>query len=833
MEHEVTPLPRKSRRWLRVVLILLVLGLAGASGLAGWLYLQWRSLPSVAQLRHWRPALPLEIYGANGGLLATIGPELHDTVSLRQMPMQLGNAFVAAENAHFWSHNPLYFPVSYPGILRAAWIDLTHLAPVQGASTITEQVARNFYLSPQKTITRKVREILLAYKLAQHFDRREILTLYLNKIYFGNGAYGVGAAARVYYGCAVDQLTLAQMTMLAALPAAPEYFSPLANPKAARGRRNYVIGRMLDDGYITPLQASRAEAAPLTASYHPQGNNLAPYVTEWVAKWLVSRFGPDKTYRQGLHVYTTIDPRLQKAADRAVSIGLENYAMGLDSLDPQTYGGPLAHLDQRQLRAALDGKRPSQLPVRDPANLRWAVVLSAKKGVVQASLEGVQQVTLGRAALSWASKSAKDTLRLQRGDLVWLRPYVDPGRPPNAQAWRTAVWRRPSGSQRWELAQVPRVQGALVSMKNSTGAIVALVGGFSYEMSHFDRALYAYRQPGSSFKPFVYAAALDGPELLAAGKTGYMTPVTPVADTPLSINLPNGQVYKPANYEGTFSKQPIPLWKDLADSINVPSVRVLMHVGIPYAIRYATQFGFPESRLPPVPSLVLGAADLSPLQMVRAYAVFSNGGFLPHPYFITQVVDGQGHSLPLAGCQLCQSSTPPQSVITEGVAYLMTTMLQRVISDGTGVAARPLGHHLAGKTGTTNDQKNAWFVGYGRHVVTGVWVGYDDNRGMGRWAAGAREALPIWIHYMHAALKGVQSLPFFRPPDVVQATVDPKTGLLSDSGGQVFDFLDGFLPPTKPPMLPANTTALPSAPSVSPTPFLQQYSGSLLPSPMR
>ncbi|MEJ2479349.1 MAG: transglycosylase domain-containing protein [Acidihalobacter sp.] len=769
MEHEAAP-PRKPRRWLKVVLILLVLGLAGASGLAGWLYVQWRSLPSVAQLRHWRPSLPLEIYGANDHLLATIGPELHDTVSLRQLPMQLGNAFVAAENAHFWSHNPLYFPVSYPGILRAAWIDLTHLAPVQGASTITEQVARNFYLSPRKTVTRKVREILLAYKLARHFDRREILTLYLNKIYFGNGAYGVGAAARVYYGCAVDQLSLAQMAMLAALPAAPEYFSPLVHPKAARGRRNYVVGRMLADGYITSLQASRADAAPLTASYHPQGNNLAPYVTEWITKWLVSRFGPDKTYRQGLRVYTTIEPRLQKAANRAVAVGLENYAMGLDSLDPQTFRGPIAHLDAQQLHAALKGKRPSQLPARDPANLRWAVVLSAKQGHVQVSMEGVQTVTLGSTGLSWARKSAKGASILKRGDLVWLRPYVDPGRPPNAQAWRTAVWKKPSGPQRWE----------------------------------------------------------DGPELLAAGKTGYMTPVTPVADTPLSIKLPNGQVYKPANYEGTFSKQPIPLWKDLADSINVPSVRVLMHVGIPYAIRYATQFGFPISRLPAVPSLVLGAADLSPLQMVRGYSVFSNGGSLPHPYFITQVVDGQGQSLPLTGCQLCQSSTPPQSVITEGVAYLMTTMLQRVISDGTGVAARSLGHHLAGKTGTTNDQKNAWFVGYGRHVVTGVWMGYDNNRGMGRWAAGAREALPIWIHYMHEALKGVQSLPFFRPPDVVQATVDPKTGLLSDSGGQTFDFLAGFLPPAKSPTLPTSSTTLPAAPNVTPMPFLQQYSGTLL-----
>lgn len=828
MKEKGSAVPRRPRRWRRIVLAALTVCFVGALGISGWLYVQWKSLPSVAQLRHWRPAIPLRIYGANGTLLATIGPELHNAVSLRAMPMQLGNAFVSAENGHFWSHNLLYFPVSYPGILRAAWIDLTHLAPVQGASTITEQVARNFYLSPQKTITRKIREILLAYKIARHFDRREILALYLNKIYFGNGAYGVGAAARVYYGVAVDQLSLAQMAMLAALPAAPEYFNPLAHPKAARERRDYVIGRMLDEGYISSLQATRAEAAPLTASYHTQGSNTAPYVTAWITKWLVSRFGPDITYRQGLRVYTTIVPRLQQAANHAVAIGLENYSMGLDSLDPQRYRGPITHLDAKQMRTALEGQRPSQLPARDPVNLHWGVVLKVAHGGVSVSLEGLQTVSLRGDALSWAHAAKGKGVDLHRGDLVWLRRYLNPGKPQNGQFWRTAVWKKPSGPRGWELAQLPRVQGSLVSMNNSTGAIVALVGGFSYEMSHFDRALFAYRQPGSAFKPFVYAAALDGPELLAAGKTDYLTPVTPIADTPLSIKLPNGKTYKPVNYEGTFSKTPIPLWKDLADSINVPSVRVLMHVGIPYAIHYAEQFGFPKSQLPAVPSLVLGAADVTPMQMARGYTVFSNGGFLPHPYFVTQVVNGQGKNLPLTGCALCQQSSAPKSVITGGVAYLMTNMLQRVISDGTGVAARPLGHHLAGKTGTTNDQKNAWFVGYGRHLVAAVWVGYDNNQSMGRWAAGAREALPIWIHFMHKALDGEPSLPFFRPPDIVQASVNPKTGYLSDTNGQVFDFLAGFLPPSQSPAMPTNTTATPS-----PMPFLQQYSGSLLSGSMR
>lgn len=822
----------RRRSWGRLILWILIIGVLGAGAVSGWLYVQWKSLPSVAQLRHWKPPVPLRIYDANDNLLATVGPQLHDEVTLNNTPLLLGDAFVAAENKYFWSHNPLYYPVDYPSILRAAWIDLRHLAPTQGASTITEQVARNFYLSPKKTITRKVREILLAYKLAQNLSRREILTLYLNKIYFGFGAYGVGAAAHVYYGVAPDQLTLAQMAMLAGMPAAPNYYNPLTHPKLARWRRNYVIERMLADGYIDKLQAARAVAAPLTAKYHSQGNDVAPYVVDWITKWLVSKVGAEKTFHAGYKVYTTIDARLQKAANRAIAIGLENYAMGQDSLDPQRYRGPIAQLDAKQLQQVLNGVRPSQLPSTDPANLRWGVVLRVEPNRVLVSLEGTQRIVLDGPGLQWAASGGGPHWPLKRGDLIWLRHYVDPGKPANdPYFWQTAVWKTPPGPVIWQLAQVPKVQGALISMDNATGAIKAMAGGFSYALSHFDRALYAYRQPGSAFKPFVYAAAIDGPELLAAGKTDYLTQVSLIPNTPLTIKLPNGKLYKPTNYDNTFTKKPIPLWEDLADSKNVPSVRILMHVGIPYAIRYATQFGFPRKQLPPVPSLVLGAADVTPLQITRGYAVFSNGGFLVHPYFITKVVDGQGKPLSMQGCALCKTDVAPHQAITPGVAYIMTRMLQRVITQGTGVAARSLGHHLAGKTGTTNDQKNAWFVGYGRHVVTSVWVGNDDNEPMVKWAAGAREALPIWIHYMKAALEGVPSLPFFRPPDVVQAQVDPKTGTLTDSGGQVFDFLAGFLPPAQSVSLPAPSGT--TAATTAALPFIQQFPGSASPNPVQ
>lgn len=829
------------RFWRHTGQIVLFLVVFGALGTGSWLTYLWKTLPSVSQLKHWTPATPLRIYAANGQLLSVAGPHLRDTLQSTQIPEQLRNAFVSAENGHFWSTNPVFYPVSFPGILRAAWIDLIHLAPVQGASTIPEQVARNFYLSPKKTITRKIREILLAYKLAQNFSHRDILDLYLNKIYLGNGAYGIGAAAQIYYGKSVEALSIPQMAMLAGLPASPTYLNPLANPQAARKRRNYVIERMKAHGYLTSQQALEAESSPLTAQYHIEGHDIARYATQWIEHWLVAQFGANTTYRTGLQVYTTLVPRLQTVADKSMAIGLENYSMGLDSLDVKKYQGPIAKLDQAQMTQALNGVRPAVLPPQDPANLHWGVVIKSSANNAVISLEGQESLILGQRGVAWTASSANHgrtkpvniSKLLERGDLIWLRHYVNPGKPANGEYWRTAVWRSPSpGEAGWELTQIPKVQGALVGMNNSTGAITAITGGFDFSLSHFDRALYAYRQPGSSFKPFVYAAALDGPELLAHGKSGFLTPVSLIEDSPLKVKLPNGTFYKPTNYEKTFSNTPIPLWKDLADSINVPSVRILMHVGIPYAIDYAKQFGFKGSQLPPVPSLVLGAADVTPLQMARAYAVFSNGGFLIHPYLITKVIKANGDPLPMNNCALCLVSPPDKPVITPGIAYLMTRMLQRVIEDGTGVAAKALGHHLAGKTGTTNDEKNAWFVGYGRHYIASVWVGFDNNAPMGRWAAGAREALPIWIHFMKAALVGEGNYPFFQPQDITQASINPKTGTLESTGGETFDFLSGFLPPASTPETPvlgSNTTMnLPSNVTQNPTVntnsnFLQQY----------
>ena len=800
---------RTRRRWgLWISVFLALLWINAAVGVSIWTWRIWQGLPPVVQLENWHPQEPLRIYADNGHLLQVAGPQLRYALPLKQVPKTLQDAFISAENSRFYSHNPVYYPVSFPGIIRAAFVDLVHMAPVQGASTITEQVARNFYLSPKKTITRKVAEILLAYKLAARLNRPQILGLYLNKIYLGEGAYGVQAAAETYYGKTVNQLTLGEMATLAGLPAAPSDFNPIASPQSAKTRRDYVLRRMAHLGYISPTQEQAALAEPVSARYHAPASNIAPYATDWIRNWLEKHFGADFTYRTGLRVYTSINPTDQRAADTDMAVGLENYGMGLDSMDPKAWHGPIAQLHGIALQAALQGQRPGQLPDHDPANLHWGVVMRAGVRSATVSFEGRHFIHLTLRDVAWARPAPRGNPPtavnqvLQPGDLVWLRRYVvaataGTGNP----VWGTRVWHdMPHGG--WQLTQVPRVQGALVSLASRSGAILALSGGFSYELSHFDRALYAYRQPGSGFKPFVYSSAIDAPTYLAGGRKHYLTPVSLVADTPLVIHLSNGQVYAPTNYSRTFSNNPFPIWEDLADSHNVPSVRLLMQVGIPYAKRYVERFGIPAKQIPASPSMVLGSGDCTPLQITRGYSVFSSGGFLPHPYLIRKIVTAHGTEVSLMDCPLGYRPPAQNTVIPPGVAFLMTRMMERVIRVGTGVAAQILHRHdIAGKTGTTNHEDNAWFNGYNPNITTSVWVGYDDNKTMGAWAAGARQALPIWIRYMHTALKAYPDVGFFQPPDVVMARYNPRAGTLAsyqDASGHKYPvgyFLAGYLPP--------------------------------------
>lgn len=774
------------------------------AGMGLWTVWIWWELPAVSTLRTWHPEEPLRIYAANGTLLQVTGSRIRYALPINKIPKRLQEAFVAAENGHFYSRNPLYYPVSYPGIIRATVVDLAHMAPVQGASTIAEQVARNFYLSPKKTISRKIAEILLAYKLAAHLTRPQILDLYLNKIYLGKGCYGVQAAARAYYGKNLHQLSLSEMATLAGLPAAPTLYNPIKSPTLARSRRDYVLRRMAILGYITQKELDTVLGQPVHTNYHPPSNDIAPYATDWIRKWLEQHYGTNFTYRSGLRVYTTIEPRNQKAADTSLAIGLENYSMGLDSLDSKSWHGPIAVLSGKALGKAASGRRPPMLPPRDPANLRWGVVLHSNARTARIAVEG-HIVSLGLQGVRWArptpqgpEPSAVNAV-LKRGDLVWLRHYVAATTVGTANpVWGVRVWHKIPNSG-WQLAQIPGVQGALISLNSHSGAILAMSGGFSYELSHFNRALYAYRQPGSGFKPFVYAAAMDGAALKAAGDKHYLTPVSLIKDTPLAVPLSSGRVYRPTNYSKTFSTAPLPVWQDLAESHNVPSVRLLLRIGIPYAVAYVHRMGFPLDQIPPVPSMVLGSGDFTPIQIVRGYATFANGGFLPTPYLISRIQTASGRSLSLKDCPLGYAPPPSGAAptIPPAVAFVMTRMMEKVIRSGTGVAAQILhDRDLAGKTGTTNTENNAWFTGYNPKVVTSVWVGYDNNATMGKWAAGAREALPIWIHYMKVATAGQARLRFPRPPNVVKLHYNSHTGLRANSRqGDVAYFVAGYPPP--------------------------------------
>ncbi|MGE4530666.1 MAG: penicillin-binding protein 1A [Acidithiobacillus sp.] len=785
-------------RWILLIILLIIINIG--IGISIYVYRIWQTLPPVHELKEWHPDEPLRIYAADGSLLQEVGPQMRYALPLDRIPVKLQEAFISAENARFYSNNPLYYPVSYPGILRAAAVDLTHMAPVQGASTIPEQVARNFYLTAQKTISRKVAEILLAYKLADHFTHKQILELYLNKIYLGQGAYGVQAAAQIYFGKGVEQLTLGEMATIAGLPPAPSVLNPVMNPNLAKRRRAYVLNRMEKLGYITREEEKQANAEPILSRYHAAASNSAPYVTDWIASWLTQQFGSDFTYRSGLKVYTSIIPKDQEAANQAVAVGLENYDMGLSSMDPKNYRGPIAVLHGDALQSALAGKRPEMLPPHNPTNLKWGVVIRANAQSATVALEGTKNIQLTLRDVRWARPRIGAPLPhlvdavVHSGDLIWLRPYVNAVTAGSGQEWGANVWSSAGKNAGWQLTQIPQVQGALVSMDSHNGAIHALVGGFSYELSHFDRAVFAYRQPGSGFKPFVYAAAMDAPALLASGKSNYMTPQTLIPDTPLSITLPSGQIYAPTNYSNQFSNTPIPVWSNLAYSHNVPSVRILMDIGIPYAAQYVQRFGFPSKQVPQVPSMVLGAGDYSPLQMARAYSVFSSGGFLPHPYLITKIVNGRGTQISLLNCPMGYAPPPQQTAIPPGVAYLMTQMMQQVIKIGTGVAAQSLGRNdIAGKTGTTNHENNAWFNGFSPRITTSVWVGYDDNHTMGRWAAGAREALPIWIHYMRTAMMGSPSTGFPRPTSVTGPTISGGSNVIG-----VSDYLAGYPPVAAP-----------------------------------
>ena len=766
-----------SKILLAVVLIPVTVSALGVTVL--YLYLA-PQLPSIEGLSDIRLQVPLRIYSSDGSLLGEFGEKRRSPKTLDEIPLLMRQAFLSAEDDRFFEHPG----VDYQGILRAALNLLKTGERGQGGSTITMQLARNFYLTSEKTYLRKLNEIFLALKIERELSKERILELYLNKIYLGNRAYGVAAAAQVYYGKALDQLDLAQVAMIAGLPKAPSTYNPVVNPERARIRRNYVLYRMRNLNYISDEDYVRTSEALVTAERHSNQIEVqAPYINEMVRAEIVNQFG-DEAYNRGLRVFTTVHNKLQKAANDSLWNGLVDY--------DQRHGfrGVIRHIDLAD-KTELDAAEVALLleDNHDYGRFQPALVLA-----VQEKDEAKEQTAFAEATLKTGER-----IRLEWSALEWASPYITYNRKgPTPQTVAEIVqpgdviWVAQDKQQAWTLGQIPEVQGALVSISPSDGAIRALTGGFDFAHSKFNRAIQAKRQAGSSFKPVIYSAALAN---------GFTT-ASLINDAPVVFEDAALEAsWRPENYSGKFYG-PTRLREALVKSRNLVSIRLLRAVGISTAISFARNFGLDEDALPHDLSLALGSCELSPLELTRAYAVLANGGYLIKPYFIQRIEDADGTILfeadPAVACAACvlaqkQSLQPvlledeeesmgrlpkqAEQTLEPRLAYLMNSMLQDVVRRGTGVRAMQLGRNdLAGKTGTTNDQRDAWFNGFNQELVAVAWVGFDQLKPLGNSETGSRAALPIWIDYMREALQGVPEKPLVRPDGLVNVKVNAETG---------------------------------------------------------
>jgi penicillin-binding protein 1A len=727
------------------------------------LYLE-SQLPDAKMLDQVQLQQPMRVYSTDGKLMAQFGAERRTPVAFANVPKQFINAVLATEDARFFEHSG----IDLIGLGRASVQLLMTGAKVQGGSTITMQVARNFFLTPEKTFTRKLKEMLLAVKIDQLFTKEQILELYLNKIYFGNRAYGIAAAAWVYYGESLDQLTLPQMAMLAGLPKAPSTINPLANIKAAIQRRNHVLQRMLELEVIDKVSYQDAIATPDDAKYHGLEIELnAPYAAEMVRNAMLEQFG-EAAYTEGYRVYTTIDSRLQETANQA----LQNALLAYD----RRHGYRGAEANWGSYRPELQTEWQTRLETLAPINgLLPAVVIAVADKSITVLLAAGNIEQIPWSGLTWARpkrnskypgpapKQATDIVKT--GDLIRITKVTD------------------NGKTQWCLAQMPEIEGALVSLNPQDGAVEALVGGFSYQKSNFNRVLQAERQPGSSFKPFIYSAAL------AQG----FTLASIINDAPIVIHDPSQEgLWRPQNDSHQFYG-PTRLKEGLIRSRNLVSIRLLEAIGIPTAIEYLKGFGFGTKQLPQGLSLALGTASVTPLQQAAAFSVLANGGYKVSPYIIRQVVNQKDQIVfqaqPAVACTHCGDieniinqrdlgQTMAPQVISPQIAYLMSTALQDVIKQGTATKARILHRSdIAGKTGTTNDKVDAWFAGFTPNITAIAWVGFDQPHTTYEYSAEA--ALPMWIDYMQIALQYKPEQPLPQPPGIVSVRIDPQTGLLA------------------------------------------------------
>jgi len=731
----------------------LLLAVSGALGLYYYLAPQ---LPDSGNLREVQLQVPLRVYSRDDRLIGEFGEKRRIPVVYDQIPETMEQAFLAAEDDRFYEHPG----VDYQGLMRASWQLLRTGERTQGGSTITMQLARNFFLTREKTYTRKLNEILLALKIERELDKREILELYLNKIYLGQRAYGVGAAAQVYYGATLDQLNLAQVAMIAGLPKAPSKSNPITNPERAVTRRNYVLGRMYQLGYIDESTYQRTSAEPVSARLHAAPTEVdAPYVAEMVRSEMVGRFGED-AYVMGLEVRTTLDSKLQVAADDAARNALMAY-------------------DRRHGWRGAEGRL--ELDTTSEVERRAWLTTTGKVGGLAPAL--VLEVDAKSARVMLADG---ELVELDWEGMKWARPYRNEnarGKSPSKAAEVLApgdVVRVRQLEENWQLAQVPDVQGAFVALDPRTGGVLALVGGFDFYVSKFNRVTQAERQPGSGFKPILYSAALA---------KGY-TPATLINDAPIvmeDVSLEGD--WRPQNYSRKFFG-PTRLREALYKSRNLVSIRLLRDIGVDYARDYAERFGFDSEALPRNLSLALGSATVTPEQMVTAFAVFANGGHRVVAHLVDRVEDVNGNEVyrsayPVAPASGSESdangsagANASERVLSEQNAYLMQSMLRDVVRMGTARKANALERSdLAGKTGTTNDQIDAWFTGFNSQLVATAWVGFDQIRPLGKKEVGGVAALPMWIEFAKLALDGVPEQALSQPVGIVTVRIDKRTGL--------------------------------------------------------
>jgi penicillin-binding protein 1A len=794
------------------VLCLVLLG-AIAGGVAWWLLAP--RVPSVASLKDVQMQVPLRILSSDGQLIAEYGEMRRNPVQIENVPDDLKHAVLAAEDADFYHHSGIDVVSTFRAAMEVA---LHHGQKVQGGSTITQQVARNFFLSPQKTYTRKIIEILTSFRIENELTKDQILQLYLNKMFLGHRTYGVAAAAQYYYGKTIDQLTIAQCAAIASSFQSPSVVNPMDHKDRLIARRNWVLGQMLAHRFIDRAQYEQAIAAPDDAAPHePPVQVDAPYLAEMVRQQALQKLG-SQALTDGYVIRTTIDGHLQALANHALRSRLEEYD------HRHGYRGPEAHatLPAPATPAALEKVLSAY---NDVSGLWPAIVTAANADAAEAHVQGGGAIRLPVAGMKWAlgyarkagigGKGAASILR--PGDIIRVREIQDEPALAAGPAEKKAKTTATVDRKHWELEQIPAAQAAMVVLSPDDGAVKALVGGFNFQLSKFNRAVQTARQPGSSFKPFIYSAAFS---------RGY-TPASIINDAPIALPDPSkpGGLWTPQNDDGKF-RGPMRLREALAQSVNLVAIRLLDAVGVRYARDYVTRFGFPADAIPPNLSMALGTASVSPMAMARAYAVFANGGFLVTPYYIAEIDNRDGQAIykadPVQACRNCEArlldegkttAAPTQpdaaagdpgalgntaNALSAGASagpllaprvidprndFLVDSMLQSVVDHGTGAAVKRLGRtDLSGKTGTSNDYHDGWFCGFNNDLVTTVWVGFDDFKSLGHKEFGAQTALPIWMAFMGPALQGKPAAELSMPPGIVTATIDRTTGLPAPPG---------------------------------------------------